>query len=55
MKAHLAAALIEKGVNHYMVDAMVNRDFGDPTNEEIKKGRESHQKAIRQRGSRAKL
>jgi len=55
MKGHLEKALLERGVHELQVDAILSRDFGDPTNEEIEKGRQAHQKALRQRGSRAKL
>ncbi len=55
MKVHLEAALLQRGVNHYQVAAMLNRDFGDPTNEEIQRAREAHLKARSQRHSRAKL
>ncbi len=55
MKTHLEHALLERGVNPYMVDAMLNRDYPEPTNEEISNGRSAHIKALRNRDSRLKL
>jgi len=55
MKSHLEQALIDRGVNSFMVSAMLTRDYPEPTNEEIQKARETHQKALRQRNNRTKL
>jgi len=55
MKAHLEDALLKRGVNSHQVDAILNRDFGDPCNEEIERARAAHFKARRRRHTRAKL
>ncbi len=55
MKLHLEKALLKQGVNTFMVDAMLNRDYPEPTDEEISKARAAHSKALRNRGTRLKL
>ena len=55
MKKHLGEALVNRGVNHYMADAMLNRDYPEPNNEEIAKAARAHTKALRQRDTRTKL
>lgn len=55
MKDHLGEQLSLRGVNHFMLDAMLNRDYPEPTNEEVFKARQRHNKALRSRESRLKL
>lgn len=55
MKAHLENALVKRGVNHYQVSAMLNRDDWEPSHEEIIKAREGCYKARRQTHKKTKL
>jgi len=55
MRQYVGTELLQKGINPYMADAMLNRDYPDATQDEIKKGREAHTKALRQRNARNKL
>ena len=55
MKHHLETALYARGVNDEHINAMLNRDFPEATDEEIKKARGAHEKALRTRDTRLKL
>lgn len=55
MKLHLDKQLTERGVNPYMVDAMLRRDYPESTDAEINQARGAHAKALRTRDTRLKL
>ncbi len=55
MKSWIGKGLEARGLEAEQCDAILKPDFGDPTDEEIEKGRQTHLKALTQRHSRTKL